>query len=935
MSIARFARTAVPLFVIVFMAPGAAAAQGTAGLSSDVTGRIVGRVIDQASGQGLTDVQIYVEGTRLGTASGVDGRYIILNVPEGTVTLRVRRIGYQEKQITAVLVPAGKAVEQVISLTTAPAQQLEVVSVTASVERGSVAEALDAQRTAVNVVNSVTQQDIARSPDSDAAQAIQRVAAVTLKDGQHVLVRGLDPRYSTTELNGSRVPSPEPEKRMVPLDLFPSGLIQSITTAKTFTPDLQGDFSGAVVSIRTREFPAERNWTAALTGGYSAGTTGERTLAGSAIGGEAFALATSERKLPAPIRDVGDLQGVTLSQADKNLLVSQFRNSWTPAAATALPNGSGSFSFGGNDRVLSQPIGYLFSATYSQSRDRRENQVRAVANRGPTEGSTEEADRFEGESATQSVLLGGLVNLSTMLGTRSRISFNGLYNRTADNSARIEEGAFENEGIRARITRLQYVERSVRSSQLAGEHQLGAHRLDWTATSTGVRRSEPDRSEFVQAMETDENGAQVLRWLSAGTGGAVRTFSDLTERAREVTANYTLGFGGGDGSGHAIKVGALARSTTRNADNRAFSLNAPAAPLSVRELPAEQLFDGRFNGPADSLFDIRALAQGGSYDASDRILAGYAMAEFSLGSRYRVLGGARFESDRLELNAISTLGGAVAVHKRWDDILPSLGLTVQLGATQQLRIAASRTLARPEYRELAPISTREVLNGDNQQGNDALQRTNVTNADIRWEWYPTTEELLSVGVFAKRFDNPIERVYRSVSGSRLVFFTNAAKADNYGLEVEVRKGLGFVSERLARVGLFSNLTLMQSEITLDPTTQASATRLRRRMVGQAAYVVNTGLTYVSSGGGTTATALFNRIGERIDAAGDAPLPDVIERPRNAVDFSLRHRLSGTVSLRADAKNLLDEPHRIEQGSVVRSSYRSGRTVQLGLQWRAR
>jgi len=928
----RIIHTAVALTAAACVLSGNATAQSASatGASAEQMGRIVGRVIDQSNGQGLTDVQIYVEGTRLGTSSGVDGRYIILNVPEGAVTLRVRRIGYQEKLISAVIVQGGKAVEQVISLNTAPAQQLEAVSVTASAERGSVAEALDAQRTAINVVNSVTQEQISRSPDSDAAQAVQRVSAVSLKDG-NVLVRGLDPRYSTTELNGARVPSPEPEKRMVPLDLFPSGLIQSITTAKTFTPNLQGDFSGAVVNIRTREFPAERTWAAAFTGGYASGTTGQRALAGSAVGGETFAMATSERSLPAIIRDVGSFQGLNLSQADKNLLVSQFRNSWSPGAATVLPNGSGSVSFGGSDRVLSQQFGYLFSATYSQSNDRRENQVRAVANRGPTVGSTEAADRFEGESSTQSVLLGGLVNVSTLLGTRTRIAFNGMYNRTADNSARIEEGAFENEGIRARITRLQYVERSVHSSQLAVEHQLGAHHIDWTATSSGVRRSEPDRSEFVQAIETADDGVEVLRWLSAGTGGAVRTFSDLAETAREVAANYTLNFGQ---YSHALRTGVLARSTNRVADNRAFSLSAPTAPLAVRELPAEQLFDGRYTGPSDSLFDIRALAQGGSYDATDRILAGYVMAEFSFGDRYRALGGARYESDRLELNATSTLGGAVTVRKQWDDVLPALGLTVQLGPTQQLRVAASQTLARPEYRELAPISTREVLNGDNQQGNDALRRTNITNADLRWEWYPGADELLSVGVFTKIFNNPIERVYRSVSGSRLVFFTNADKADNYGIEIEARKGLGFLSERLASVGVFSNVTLMHSEITLDPNTQASATSHRRRMVGQAPYVVNAGLTYVSAQGGTSATALFNRIGERIDAAGDAPLPDVIERPRNAVDLSMRHQLSASVSVRADAKNVLDAPHRIEQGSVVRSSYRTGRTLQIGFQWRA-
>jgi TonB-dependent receptor len=888
-------------------------------------------VIDQSTGLGITDVGVGIIGTTVGGQSGVDGRFILQNVPVGTVTLTVRRIGYQAKNVDSIVVQAGKAVEQNISLAVAVVQ-MAAVEVTATAERGSVAEALDVQRTAVNVVSSVTQEQITKSPDSDAAQAVQRVSAVTVRDGQHVLVRGLDPRYSTTELNGSRVPSPEPEKRMVPLDMFPSGLIQSITSAKTFTPDLQGDFSGAIINIRTREYPSERTWAAQLSSGYAFGTTGERLFAGTTTGGEQFAMVNNRRDLPAIVRDVGNFQGLNLSQADKNLLASQFRNSWTPTSGTALPNGSGSFSFGGSDPVFGRPIGYLLSTTYSRSRDRKDAQVRAIADRGPVAGTTLEIDRFEGETATESALWGGLANISTMFGTHSRIAFNGLYNRTSDNTARVEQGSFENEGIRAQITRMQYVERAVRSAQLVGEHQVGSHRLDWSATASGVSRDEPDRSEFVQAIERDAGGADVLRWLSSGTGGAVRTFSTLRESAHEGRADYGWTFPA-FGADHLLKVGALARTTTRNADSRAFSISAPTAPLAIRELGPEQLFDGRFFGATDSVFDIRALAQGGAYDATDRLWATYVMSEVALGARFRVIGGARYEADHVALNASSTLGGLVHVEKRWNDILPALALNIALTDVQQVRIAVSRTLTRPEYRELAPITSREVLNGDNQEGNDQLKRTNISNADVRWEWYPREGELFSVGVFAKQFDNPIERVYRSVSGTRVVFYTNADRADNYGLEIEGRKGLGFLADRLQPFSLFANLTVMESEIALDPNTQASATNLKRRMVGQAPYVVNVGLSYASAGGGTSATLLYNRIGERVDAAGDAPLPDVIEQARDVLDLSLRNDLTRTVTLRADAKNLLNSRYEIRQGSVVRSSYQTGRTFQVGFQWR--
>ncbi|MBL8958995.1 MAG: carboxypeptidase regulatory-like domain-containing protein, partial [Gemmatimonadetes bacterium] len=217
------------------------------------TGRIVGRVIDAASGQGLPDVGIQVVGTTLGTQSGVEGRYTLVNVPAGPITIQLRRLGFQPKSVTGILLEAGKTVEQNVTLEAATIT-LTAQVVTASAERGSVNEALDAQRVAVGVVSAITSEQISRSPDSDAAQAVQRVSGVTITGGKYVFVRGLGERYTTAQLNGTRIPSPEPEKRVVPLDLFPAGLLQTITTQKTFTPDQQGDFSGAQVDIKTREF---------------------------------------------------------------------------------------------------------------------------------------------------------------------------------------------------------------------------------------------------------------------------------------------------------------------------------------------------------------------------------------------------------------------------------------------------------------------------------------------------------------------------------------------------------------------------------------------------------------------------------------------------------------------------------------------------------
>ncbi|HZI28306.1 MAG TPA: TonB-dependent receptor [Gemmatimonadaceae bacterium] len=895
-------------------------------------GRIVGRIVDAQSGQGVPHVTVQVVGTRLGAVSGVDGRYTIANVPAGTVTLHARLIGYTPKTVTGIMLPANKSLEQTITLEQSAAV-LTATVVTAQAQRGSTAEALNTQKTAIGIVSAVTVEQISRSPDSDAAQAAQRVSGVTVQRGGTLFVRGLGERYTTTQLNGTRVPSPEPEKRTVPLDLFPSSLIEAVTTAKTFTPDQQGDFSGAQVEIKTREFPAIRQYSLSMTAGYNSGATGSDVLTPFSAGGERIANVGAKRDLPSLLRSLGNLQGINLNQSDENLLISKFRNAWTPEASTASPNSSTSFSVGGNDPLFGQRIGYLLSGTFAQSTDRRTGLVRALANRGNTPGSTVEQDRFEGEMGSSSVMWGGLANFSTLIAGHSRVSFNNTYSRTADNDARREFGFFENEGFNARIDRQQYVERSVRSTQFAAEHQLGEqHRADWALTSSGVTRDEPDRTEFVYVVEPGTNGTDVLRWHNSSNAGAVRTFSALAEDNTEARLNYQLNFSA-LGREHFVKVGGLHRETERTSDSRVFGITSTRATNAIRELPPEQLFDGRFTGAADSMFSLIALAQGGSYGARDRLSAGYVMIEVGLTDRIRLITGARYESDRLFVDAISTLGQPVNSRNQWNDVLPSAALNVSLTEFQNLRLSVSRTLARPEYRELVPIKSRDVLNGDDLEGNPDLQRTRIDNLDLRWEWYPGSGEVLSVGFFAKRFDQPIERVYRAAgASSRFIAFVNAESAENFGVEFEARKSLAFIGALFEPITLFSNLTLMHSEIDLG-ANQSAATNPRRRMVGQAPYVLNLGLAYTSASGSTSATVLFNRVGDRIEAAGDVPLPDVVQQTRNVLDFSLRFPVLGSLSGRFDAKNLLDEPYESVQGTVRREYWKSGRTFQFGVIWK--
>jgi TonB-dependent receptor len=500
--------------------------------------------------------------------------------------------------------------------------------------------------------------------------------------------------------------------------------------------------------------------------------------------------------------------------------------------------------------------------------------------------------------------------------------------RSADNEARDERGIDENSGFGFRIRQLRFVERSVWSSRLGGEHQLGSrHRLDWSVTGSGVIRREPDRSETVYATDP-EGGAP---FLLQSDESAVRTFGDLREWSFNGGGGYALSLGA-PGREHALKLGGLFRYTSREADNRSYNISA-TLPREEREQRPEVIFGDRYIQDGSSVFRIAPLSQGGQYDARDVLGAGYGIIEYQLGERFRLIGGARVERWDLRVSSQETFETRPSkAHRTNTDVLPSATLNVKVTETQNLRVSASQTLARPEYREIARVRSRDIIGGEEFRGNPDLERTLIQNADVRWEWYPNAGEVLSVGVFAKHFDDPIERVYRGTSGTRVTTFENAAGANNYGAELEVRKGLGFLHDELAPLTVFSNVTVMRSEIDLSNVSAGSVDETRP-MVGQAPYVVNAGLTYASGSGRTSATVLYNVVGRRIFQAALNPLPNVYEEARHVVDVSLRVPVMRRVSLKLDAKNLLDEPYEITQGTVRRDYFRAGRVFAAGMSWR--
>lgn len=908
--------------VVLVLAAMADRGQAQAASPGQGTGRVAGQVVDAGTGTPIAEAAVQITDAVVGGRTGIDGRFSIASVPAGTVSLTVRRLGFAAKTVTGIVVPAGGVVEQNVALE-ATAVMLAAQVVTASAERGTVREALNSQRTATQIVNSITAEQIARSPDGDAAAAVSRVSGVTVRGGKYVFVRGLGERYTVTSLNGARMPSPEPEKREVPLDIFPAGLVQSITTAKTFTPDQPGDFGGGAVNIQTREFPLRRTLSYSLsTGGNAAAIATLPSAAPEKL--DWLGVGGTERALPGLVRAGGDFSGV--SQGYMNRAIRSFRNVWTPGSGTGTPSAGATVFAGGQAPVgrSGKRVGYVLSGSYARTQEVRRDET--IASAIPTsEGDTRAYSVFSGQSGSVGVLWGGLVNLSALVTPRTRLALNNSYNRSADRSATELLGIREDFSLPTRRSLLDFVSRSVRSNQLRVEQVVGSRqRIALSVTSSAVSRSEPDRTEVQYVREQDASG-QLLPYalFSYNPDGARKTFAALRERSLSARLDYQLAF---------LKVGAVMRRTDRTADNFSYSVLSRSMPREVREQPPEVLFRGPYVADTAAAFYLMQNSTGGSYTARDRLAAGYAMVDAAPRSWLKVIAGARVERSAVRVQSASILGEQTDARLTTTDVLPSLALTVALTDAQNLRLSAAQTLARPEYRELSPLTYRDVLAQRDIFGNPALERTRIQNYDLRWEWYPRPGEIVSLGGFAKRFTSPIEQVDVATSGASQLSFVNAAGARTYGFETEIRLGLDRVAGALTPVSVFGNATIMRSRIDLSNDRISALTNRIRPMVGQAPYVFNAGATWQGGSRRTSGTMLFNIVGRRILAAGVTPLPDTYEQPRGVLDVSLRVAVLPTAAVKLDARNLLDAPYEVTQGSVVRNRYRLGRVFSLGMSW---
>lgn len=906
------------LLAALLLLPVAAAAEA----QTSATGRLTGRVIDATNAQPMPGVPVEVVGTSQITHTDLDGRWT-LTLPTGAHRIKVALDGYAEKVI-AVDVVAGEMAP--INVGLAIAGITEAVTVTGSAtqaETSSAAALMIERQRAPAITDNLGGQEMRLNADRNAAAALQRVTGLSVVDNQYVYVRGLGERYSNTTLGGATLPSTEPERKVVSLDMFPSGLLDNVSVVKSYTPDRSAEFAGGLIEIVPSKLPSRPVFDLGYAFGANSRTYGKSVLDHDGGGNDWLGLGDGSRDLPAAFpTDRRVIRGgiftpeLGVIRSELETLGESLVNAWTPRAVDGKPNQGWSAAYANRFGNL----GVLASINHNYR-----NEFQAETQnyfRTDEDGALTPFSEYDYQASAVRGALSGVASLSYQFTSNNRVSLQGFSTDKGKRETRTFEGFNADAGRVLRNTRLLWQEENLRSGQTTGEHfvpGLSNSRFEWRATVSRSNLDQPDMRETLY----EQTGTRFL--LADESQSGLRMFNDLDEKAIDLAGSWSLFFTNWRGLPTMLKAGPGYSRRDRDFSSRRFRF-IPLANGTERfdfgQAP-EAIFSAANIGPA---FELREETRATDFYGAEQTVASlFAMIDLPLASTLRLVAGARVERfsqlvDTFDLFDVDDDGEANSIRGEIEetDLFPSINLVYALRFNQNLRAGFSQTVNRPEFRELAPFEFTDIVGGRAVIGNPDLNRSLIQNYDVRWEWFPGGDEVVSASVFFKNFDEPIERVVEPTAQLR-TSFTNAASARNFGVELEARK-------RLAPFLLVGgNYTFVDSEVELSAAQNNVLTSLVRPLSGTSRHLFN-GLGELRFDR-TVARVLINHFGDRIADVGSLGLPDILEQGRSTIDLALSQRL-GRFNVRLSADNLTDQPVTFVQADQTQREYRIGRTIQL-------
>ncbi len=932
---------------------------------SQNTGEISGNIIDQESGEPLRRATVLLQGTKFGGYSDVKGEFKIKKVPAGTYSLKISFVGYAPRELASIEVKSGSVANVGRIVLGLEKTVTEEIFVDARRINDNESAILAVRKNAAQVSDGISQQEMSRLPDSDAGQSLKRVSGVTLVDNKFVYVRGVSERYNNTTLNGASLSSTEPDKKAFAFDMFPSEFLQNVNIAKSFTPDLTGNFAGGLVQLNTVDFPEKYSFKVSYSNSFNTNVSLKGNKFIQTTGGSSDWLGIDDGSralpdgMPSTRRELDALRTSALNNADQtgarakyeSLIQSFNSNNWQQYNSTvgALSNSGVAINYSNVFNIAGNDFGLLSSLNWGQNYSINDIERNALM----FDRST--FFRSNGVQALRSTSLGGLVNMAYKLGTASSISLRNVYNRSADDettSLHGQDSAYQ--FIDYRNYSSQYVEKELYSTQLGGEHSLsfGNMLIEWNTGYSFANRYEPDFRKIrydrqLYDLEFDPNTPYIVQILQTeqGDGGrAGRFYSNMNDNTYSGKIDFTLPIT----SSIKLKFGSLAEFKDRDFSARSLTIIQPPtgsalnpeieALMSDYENPQLLLSSENFR-VSDGLRMSEETKLSDSYTANEELAAAYLMIDvpFEIGSEsLRFIGGVRYEDSKQRVNSFDVNDEPLAGVNKYQDVLPSINLMWRLNDQSNLRASASQTLSRPSLRELAPFSFYDFVNSILVFGNPNLKRALIQNYDLRYELFPNPGEVISVSAFYKKFENAIEETIQPLQSELGRSFANAeGDALNYGVEIEFRKSIGFISESLRNFAFNVNLAIINSEITVK---QGNATDTRT-MWGQSPYTLNLGIFYLNPETQTSVNLAYNTSGKRIQQVALVGMyqfedPHIYEMPRDVIDLSISQPVfDNKMDLKLIVRDLLNQNLLWQQGGRTVSSNLRGTTIGLSLGYR--
>ena len=918
-------RTALtPLLLALTVAAALPAAPAGAQQTSATAGRtvrVVGVVRDQQNAIALPGVPVEVVGGAT-VFTDVDGRYVVDLAP-GPHQLKVTMDGYRERLVAVDVAAGTQPVVDVAMSMAGFSEQVTVAGEAASAATSSAEAQLAERKNAQVITDNVGAQEMRANGDSDAAAAMQRVTGLSVVDNQFVFVRGLGERYSNTTLAGSVIPTTEPDKKVVPLDLFPTALVDSVQVAKSYSPDKSAEFAGGLVQIVPLKFPSRP----VLDVGYgvevSSTATGKSILESPLNGRDWLGFDDGARALPASfpgnkiVRRGIFTPEVGYSADEITGFGRALDNTWQPARKDGAPGQNWSAVFGNRFGKL----GIIASARHSYKESYVDERRRFF--RTAEAGELEAVSDYQIQTGTARAQLGIVGNVSYQFTPAHRLTIENFYSHSGRDEGRVFQGPNTENLFEYQNYRLQFVEEGLISNGASGEHflqGLGNSRLDWRVTVGRANRDEPDLREVLRQRAIGSTGAFVL---SDESQSGFRMFNALNDDSVDAAANWSL-FSTAGGRPTQVKFGVNVVDRSRDFASRRFRYipivvnKDGASPINLAQSP-EELYSSanigtyfRFNEetrPVDA------------YDGEQTTTAGYGMVDVALSPRSRLVAGARVERFEQTVDTFDPFGlfeRTIRAENRNTDVFPGVNYVYSLRPDMNLRFGYSTTVNRPEFRELAAFEFTDVVGSRAVRGNPELTRALIQNLDGRWELFNDGRGVIAASAFYKFFDRPIERVV--IAGAQpIVTFQNADSARNVGIELEIGRQL------TRHVYVNANYTYVDSRITLNPEQRTVQTSLERALAGQSKNLVNLIGEYAV--GDFSARVLYNFFGDRISDVGANDAPDILENGRGQLDLVLQQRLRG-LNVRFTAENLTDQDYRFTQGPEDQRLFQLGRTFTL-------